>query len=260
MSAFDRRGGGWWRGLVLAALGSGLAAAPVYAGEPAGEPAAVLPIRVTYLKGEAHVLRGSAATLPKAAPKSSAPWQRLTPQARLMPGDSIRTASKARVELSLPDGSRLRLAGGTQVTLERADFNKQSRQVAVRMWLGRLWAHVARRLRSDSAFEVRVQNAVAGVRGTSFAVSAQADLSSVVKVYTGTVGVKKSGAGDSGRVAIAGPRQISRQEWEEVIATAMRQVRVTQLGEIRPVEDFVDLGADREWAMWNQARDGAERP
>ena len=86
--------------------------------------------------------------------------------------------------------------------------------------MGRLWASVTRRLRGDSAFEVRTRNSVAGVRGTSFAVLAQADLSSIVKVYTGTVGVKKKGLSKN-RVVVAGPQRIDRQQWEEVIATAM---------------------------------------
>ncbi len=218
------------------------------------------PIRVTFVAGEAHVLRAAHRHTTEAGPQKTAPWQRLRPQARLAEGDAVRTSSDARLELTMPDGSRLRLAEKTQVSLERSHFGRSARQVSVRMWLGRLWAHVARRIGSDSAFEVRVQNAVAGVRGTSFAVVAQADLSSVVKVYTGTVGVKKVAAAGAGRVAISGPRRVDRQQWEEIIATQMRQVRVTQLGEIQPVEDFVDLGDDLEWAQWNRTRDGTQTP
>ena len=127
----------------------------------------------------------------------------------------------------------------------------------MRLWLGRLWAKVAHRLGAGSRFEVKTGNAVAGVRGTSFAVLAHADLSSVVKVYTGTVGVKKSGSGGK-RTVVAGPQRVDRRQWEEVIATAMHQVRVTHLGEIRPAEDFVDQGSDEAWASWNQRRD--QRP
>jgi hypothetical protein len=41
---------------------------------------------------------------------------------------------------------------------------------------------VTRALGDGSRFEVRTRNAVAGVRGTSFAVMAQSDLSAMVKV------------------------------------------------------------------------------
>ena len=213
--------------------------------------------RVTRVKGKAEVLTGATeyAALKGIAPQ--APWRILRPSHRVAPGDAIRTGPSARVELTFTDGSRVRLAAGTTITLQRAHFEGQARQVRLRIWLGRLWARVTRKLGGASVFEVRTANAVAGVRGTSFAVMAQADLSSVVKVYTGTVGVKKKGqVRRARRVQVAGPEQVDRAQWEEIVATAMRQVRVTQLGEILPAEDFVDTGSDRAWARWNQGLDG----
>ena len=213
--------------------------------------------RATLVDGRVERVRKARAYTSSDGPSARAPWRRVRQGMGLRVGDAVRTGAKGRLELTLGDGSRLRLGPSTVVTLSRAHFdNSGRRQVTVRMWLGRLWAQVTRRLGRGSAFEVKTRNAVAGVRGTSFAVLANADLSSVVKVYTGTVGVRTEGLlAGSKRVRVAGPQRVDRRQWEEVIATAMRQVRVTQLGEIQPAEDFVDSGPDEAWAMWNRDRD-----
>lgn len=177
-------------------------------------------------------------------------------------GDTIETAEGARLELALPDGSKLRLAEKTKVTLTRGHFEAGgARNVGVGLLVGRVWAKVAKAVSGGDSFEVETRNAVAGVRGTSFAVQAAQDLSAVVRVYAGTVGVRKSAGGAAAlapgreRKQIPGPERIDKKQWEEVIATAMKQVRVSAAGELAPAEDFEDLGDDQEWAMWNQKRD-----
>ena len=215
------------------------------------------PAVVTHLQGRAVVLRNAHRFLRGGGFRRSAPWRPLRVRSTLQPHDAIRTAAGARLAVTFADGSRVRLGPNSTMTVERARFGAQQRQVTVRLWLGRLWARVAHRLGARSNFEVKTTNAVAGVRGTSFAVLARADLSSVIKVYTGTVGVRKTGETIPARqnYRVAGPRRIDRPQWEEVIATAMRQVRITHLGEIQPAEDFVDLGNDASWARWNRRRD-----
>src|ERR1700694_3384048 len=42
----------------------------------------------------------------------------------VQPGDSIKTDAKGRAAIQLPDGSRTRLMGGTQITLPSAHFAK----------------------------------------------------------------------------------------------------------------------------------------
>ena len=67
----------------------------------------------------------------------------------------------------------------------------------------------------------------------------------------------RPGGGGGTRRQVPGPHQIDKKQWEEVVATAMKQVTVSSLGQIQPAEDFVDDGEALQWAMWNQARDGA---
>src|SRR5690606_19363569 len=102
-----------------------------------------------------------------------------------------RTGEKSRLEIRLPDGSFIRLGSSSKVTLDEGHLGA-TRKVSVTMWLGRIWAKVAKEVADDSKFEVETANAVAGVRGTSFTVIANQDLSALVRVYSGTVGVRKS--------------------------------------------------------------------
>jgi hypothetical protein len=179
-------------------------------------------------------------------------------------GDTVETREDSKLELSMPDGSKLRLAPKTKVVLSEGTFNEgKGRNVKASVWVGRLWAKVAKSIGGGDSFEVETRNAVAGVRGTSFAVQASADLSAVVRVYAGTVGVRKADADGAQfgskppreRKKITGPERIDKKQWEEIIATAMKQVKVTSVGDIAPAEDFEDQGEDLQWAMWNKERD-----
>lgn len=219
------------------------------------------PAKVTYMKGRADYLASAKKHTKDGQIAKNAPWKKLTKGKKLAEGAAVRTQAGARLEIQLGDGSRLRLDQNTTMSLDRAHVSKKNknRAVSVRVFVGQLWAKVAKRVAGESSFEVETKNAVAGVRGTSFTVVANTDLSSLVKVYTGTVGVRKSGRGYAGRVRqeVPGPTRIDKKQWEEVIATAMKQVQVSALGEIAPAEGFRDAGEQAEWAMWNQERDQA---
>lgn len=213
---------------------------------------AAAPIKVSLLSGKAEVRSGS----PDAKAVALAIGK------TVQEGDTIETKEKSRLELALPDGSKLRLGASTKVTLTEAHFGNKERNVNVSTWVGRVWAKVAKAVGGSDTFEVETRNAVAGVRGTSFAVHAAADLSSVVRVYAGTVGVRKGDGAEAfgnqkTRKQVPSPSEIDRKQWEEIIAGAMKQVKITAAGEISPAEDFADSGDDVEWAMWNKKRDSA---
>jgi hypothetical protein len=221
-----------WAGALLFALAVWL---------PSGAEAAV-----------ASLVSGKVEIAAKAAPDA---WHPLKQGGAVEEGDRIRTAEGARAEVSLPDGSRVRIGSKSEVTLETAAFKGDQRErVSIEVGLGRLWAKVAKAVSGENNFEVATKNGVAGVRGTTFAVLAAADASAVVKVYAGTVGVRKAAA-TGPRKQIPGPRQIDRRQWEEIVATAMKQVKISSLGELSPAEDFEDSGEDRQWAEWNKERD-----
>ena len=206
-------------------------------------PATASPAKLTFVQGkvEAQNEEGKA-------------WRPAKRGDALGEAGSLRTAERSRAELTLADGSRVRLGPKGRLTLTHGRLSaKARRKVSVRLWVGRLWANVVRAV--GGPFEVVTDNAVGGVRGTSFAVFAAADASAIVRVYAGSVGVRPALGETPTRKRVPGPRRIDVKQWKEIIATAMKQVRISQLGEISAAEDFEATPDEQQWANWNRGRD-----
>jgi hypothetical protein len=89
----------------------------------------------------------------------------------LSPGDSIMTDAKGRGAIQLPDGTLMRLAGSTEITLTAAHFARDGNlhDATIFQKLGRTLANV-QHLVSGATFKVSGQSATASVRGTKFEV------------------------------------------------------------------------------------------
>ena len=239
---------------LVAAL---LAGAAVHAAGPA--PAGT----ITFLSGEAVRSQGKTREVLKLG-------------GSFFQGDVIETASRSRVELTLTDASVLRLGPLSRVELDAAAFGATAddRKVSAKLRVGNVWASVTKALGGESRFEVKTENAVAGVRGTTFRVDASKDKSVVVKVYSGTVAVaagpvprpahggaegteegKKEGKKE--RRQVAGPQEVTREQWEKIV-TAMMEIRVAADGTPAEPERFALAQAD-EWETWNRERDAATK-
>jgi hypothetical protein len=236
---------------LAAALAAGLlgVAAAVHAAAPA--PAGT----VTFLAGEATRTAGGRT-------------EKLAVGSPVYQGDAVETARRTRVELKLADSSVLRLAPLSRVELDAAAFGKgpDDRAVSARLRVGNVWAHVTKAIGGEARFEVKTENAVAGVRGTTFRVDASKDKSVVVRVYSGTVAVaagripRPEHAGPDARPErrqVAGPQEVTREQWERLV-TAMMQVKVAADGTPAEPASF-QLAAADEWETWNRARDAAAR-
>lgn len=208
---------------------------------------------VTYLAGEAHRASGG---------KS----EKLAMGSAVYEGDVLETRRRTRLELRLADRSVLRLGPVSRTVLESAVFGRtpEEREVSAKLAVGKIWANVAKAVGGEARFEVRTEHAVAGVRGTTFRVDASTDRSVVVKVYAGSVAVAagplprpEHGGGKPERRRIAGPEEVSREQWERIV-TRMMQVRVSAEGVPQEPEAFrlADAGQD-EWEEWNRSRDAA---
>jgi hypothetical protein len=116
-------------------------------------------------------------------------------------------------------------------------------------------------LGGDSHFDVETDNAVAGVRGTTFRVDARHDHSVLVRVYAGAVAVASANRlpmqGHSGsRHEVAGPQEIDKHSYERLLARMM-EVQVTSTGEIGEPQRFAAAADAKDaWVAWNQGRDG----
>jgi hypothetical protein len=252
--------------VLSAALAAGtLALAVVAAAAPNAQPAG----SVTFLAGEATRTAGGRA-------------ETLALGKAVYQGDVLETQKRTRVEVKLGDGSVLRLGPTSRAEVQAASFGKavEDRKVSAKLLVGKVWANVAKAVGGEQRFEVKTENAVAGVRGTTFRVDAATDRSVVVKVYSGTVAVAggvlprpehqepgtegappKGGAapsGKKGRVQVAGPQQVTREQWEKIV-TNMMAVRISADGVPTEPEQFAlaSPGED-EWEEWNRTRDQAK--
>jgi hypothetical protein len=189
-------------------------------------------------------------------------WQAIKEGAKVNEKDRIKTDAAAKLEAKLEDGSMLRLGPSSELRLDDVKFDKKDskkKKVKTKLFVGKLWAAVTSLFGSDSSFEVTTTNAVAGVRGTRFSASTGTDGATAVKVYDGKVLVSNkpiyavAGATKGKRVEVAGPQEISQKNWEELVAGAMKEVRVAANGTMEQ-KDF-EIAKDDEWEKWNQERD-----
>jgi hypothetical protein len=228
---------------AFAGLAIGLlltAARPALGAEPAAT--------VSYLSGEASRVRGDQT-------------EALHTRSALQEGDRILTSKGARLELTLADQSLLRLDGGSELTLKTASFDGDQKKLTAKLGFGKVWAKVNSILGGQSHFDVETQNAVAGVRGTTFRVDAKHDASALVRVYAGAVAVagtrtpRPSHQNAGERQEIAGPQEVSKQQYEKLLASMM-QVKVSSNGELGEPEKFSQADdAKDSWVAFNQQRD-----
>ncbi|MEM6734150.1 MAG: FecR family protein [Myxococcota bacterium] len=193
-------------------------------------------------------------------------FNRLKKGQRLYQGDTIKTKDSSRFEAKLKDGSMLRLASNSQLSLNEINFDRKQprkkKKVKAKLFFGRVWASVTSLFGDDSSFEVETETAVAGVRGTKFAASTSEGGATTVKVYEGKVLIsnepiyKVKGATKENRVEVPGPQEISKKQWNELVAGAMQLVQIAANGEMGQMEAFA-LGSaeDKEWEEWNASRD-----
>lgn len=217
---------------------------------------------VSFLKGKAEV-----------ASKADGPWKRLKRNAKVHVGDFLRTKDRARLELRYVDKSVMRIAANStmQINATKVDAQKQNRTVTASLLAGKAWAKVSKVDGEENSFAINTDNAVAGVRGTTFRVNAAADKSTLIKVYAGAVAVsnapyfaKKPEAKPDGpidfknRKPVAQPfAEVSKKQWEQLCGEWM-SVKVAADGTMAPATKFAaadDQGEDPDWVSWNTERD-----
>ena len=93
----------------------------------------------------------------------------LTKAALVLPGYSIKTGAKSRVDLSFTSGARLRLAENTSVRLTKTQVlsGKNFSRVLLHLTGGKVYAAPSK-LSKKSYFRIKTPTAIASVRGTEF--------------------------------------------------------------------------------------------
>lgn len=227
-------------------------------------------------QGDAKVGQGPEASFVKGdveyGQKADGPMKRLKKKRKVPPGSFVKTGDDARLELKFPDGSVVRVGPASVVHISASGFDPKNKEVQAEANVvsGQVWANVSKLVGSEARFQVKTQNAVAGVRGTVFRVNIDRDKATVVKVYNGAVAVsnspfftnqgkESSGVGPirSDRKEIAPPfQEITKKEWEQRV-DKMMQVKVSADGQMTKAASFTleeekkADEADAEWVNWN---------
>ncbi|MBN1962484.1 MAG: FecR domain-containing protein [Deltaproteobacteria bacterium] len=95
---------------------------------------------------------------------------------------TVITYENSFASLRLFSGSLVRMGPNTQLLIKQLNYKKPvgKRHESLSVKVGHIWAGVLRLIGSESKFEIETPNAIAGVRGTSFFVSATPEASNFV--------------------------------------------------------------------------------
>ena len=224
----------------------------------------IMELKIGRGEAKVNVLDGSAQFL-QAGKKT---WRSLNHGDTLKGGDEVSTGSKAKLELILPDYSAVRFASDSHFKVLQVEVGGDSipRNMKFHVAIGRTWANISKAVGEKGQFELRSENAVAGVRGTIYRMNVEKDKSALVRVYDGTVRV--SGGGPAmeapkmigppqkvaGPTSIPGPRKTKMEEWVFIIKS-MQQIIIAADGTAEKPRDFTEKEDRDEWVDWNKARD-----
>lgn len=227
------------------------------------------PAKATFIKGDVNA--GVSAD-----GKAEPTFARVKRGQELVPGTVLKTGEGARAEITFADGSVVRVGPAAELRIDGAAFDGKTKEVKVDATLvaGQAWAKVSKLVGDESKFQVKTQNAVAGVRGTVFRVNVERDEATVVKVYNGAVAVAApllsgseepvaTGPIDPNRKPIAAPySKVSQKEFEHLLGKMM-QIRIAKGGTVSQAAPSAfteeeDSKAEPEWVRWNAARDAGK--
>lgn len=112
----------------------------------------------------------------------------------LFRGDQIWTGEDSWIEVEFEQTARVRVAPSSRVEvvtglLREVDPETGEQLPTLRLWVGRVWVHVAEALSRLRNFSVETPSAIAGVRGTLFAVDVGVTGRTIVSVREGVVAV-----------------------------------------------------------------------
>ena len=147
-------------------------------------------------------------------------------------GDEIKTSATSYVQMTLHDGTLLRLGESSRYRIKAAD--KPGLRSILELLIGEIKARVLK-LSDVRVFEIHTGACVAGVRGTDFAVTSEDGRASDVEVYEGTVYVESLGK--------EGERQ-GQVEIGENLSTRVEREGLPMLPRAIPVYRHI------KWKLW----------
>lgn len=192
-------------------------------------------------------------------------WEAVSKGDVLTGEDQVKTGAKSKIELTLPDGSKIRFSENTSVKIQSILSDEEKRDFEFKVFFGKIWSKAAK-FKKTSKFDIKTANAVAGVKGTTYRIDANKDKSSIVRVYEGEVSVSNLPPGKvgksqsktpkyvSGPTEIPGPHEITREEWTYIVKS-WQQIAISPSGVASKPVSFTPEEDKSDWVLWNQEMD-----
>ena len=130
-------------------------------------------------------------------------WQTIWQAILMQDGDKARTYSDSRAKIIFADDSSVLIGENSLVEIDKFNYQPQTRQIQLKILVGKIRASVSKFLGKDSSFEVITPNGVLSARGTEFFVEQQQEMdltagedeisqansmgNTYVRVFSGTV-------------------------------------------------------------------------
>ncbi len=198
--------------------------------------------------------------------KSAKTWSNATLKMIVLNADLIRTKTESRCEVTLLDGSVVRIGENSEFEFTDASIKKNSKKVNAQLKRGRIWSNVTKLRAKQEGFQIKTPTAVCAVRGTIYRIDA--DSSTKCLVYDGTVDVGPTSfwgqpqAGQTkslkpvevpGPYEIPPPYEVSLEEWVRIVKGF--QIVVRPDGKFAKSRFDEAKDAQQDWVHWNKQRD-----
>jgi len=220
-------------------------------------PAATDAARVTYLTGNAAKSKAK-----------TGPWANIKTNSIVTAGYYIKTGASTRVELTMPDNSKIRIAPNSILFLSSARFRNGTRNYDANIVAGTVYTRTRPSSNKNDKFIVRTNGAVAGARGTAFDTILMPDGATQVKCFEGKVWVSNWAdyaqrflreeqhiptEGSLEAPVVPGPDVVTEEEWVKIVG-AMMTITVGADGKVQDPQQISSSDVD-DWEDWNRKRD-----
>ena len=189
-------------------------------------------------------------------------WANADFDMKIHQGDQIRTEAESRCEITLEDGTIVRMDENSFQQFEKCMIKKTGKEVSLFLSSGKIWLNACKILSKTDSFKVRTNKAVCAIRGTKFRVDTD-DYQTRISVHKGVVATwstlfdeakPKPDASILKPIPVAGPRPVSMERWVEIVK-AFQQITIDSNGKYEKKDLDVDNIMADQWVRWNMARD-----
>ncbi len=124
-------------------------------------------------------------------PAQQTSWLKATINGKVFQGDRIKTAANSRVEIEMPDGSKLRIDQSTIFDIKEIKTKEDDGEdkMSFSLWAGNIWAKFKKVVSGRQSRRIESPSAVVAIRGTELEVGVDQQLTTKISVIEGLVAV-----------------------------------------------------------------------